>query len=272
MALSANKVRDVLGEDGRREYIDAAADAVWYNGSIIVRDSSGYGRVLASTDDASVEVLGIADGGGNNTGGSAGDAPIPFRQGQVEGITLSGLTIAHVGRDVMASADDTVLLASRPGELVIPKAVDGSAAATTSETVLGSVPDIGAVRVYDAHFAPLSALTADAANYATITLSKYTAAGGSKTTVASLLTDVAGGSWTAKVRKALSLSAVSGAIDLEAGALLTYEIAKASSGVVVPQSAIVVRYRPRYPVVGRLVAVRNSKAYVQVGGIRAALT
>lgn len=271
MALSANKRRVTLHE-GRREYIGAAASAVWYEGSLIVRDASGFGRVVAATDDASVEVLGVACRGGDNTGGSAGDVQIEVEVGQIEELALSGLTAAHVGRDVMASADDTVVLASAPGEIWVPQAQDSAAGSTTSETVLGAVPSIGPVRVYDASFVPIAAVTADASNYATVTLSKYTAAGGSKTTVASLATDVAGGNWTAKAIKAMTLSAVAGAIDLEAGAALTYEIGKTGSGVQLPQRVLVVRYRPRYPVVGRLVAVRNTKAYVQVGGFRAAFT
>lgn len=106
MALSADKVRDVLGEDGRAEYIPAAANAVWYNGSLISRNSSGYG--IATTDTASTEVVGVADGGGNNTGGSNGAKNIRIRHGQVEGFSAPTLDITDVGLDAVA-VDDAVL-------------------------------------------------------------------------------------------------------------------------------------------------------------------
>ncbi|AKF08882.1 hypothetical protein [Sandaracinus amylolyticus] len=106
MALSANKVRDVYGEDGRPESIPAAANAVWYNGSIIVRNSSGYGAV--GTDAASVEVVGVADGGGNNTGGANGAVDIKLRHGQVEGFTAPNLAITDVGKDAVLIDDETV--------------------------------------------------------------------------------------------------------------------------------------------------------------------
>ncbi|UJR81483.1 hypothetical protein [Sandaracinus amylolyticus] len=105
-ALTQDKKRDVLGEDGVLESIGAAANAVWFNGSLIARNAGGYG--IAATSAAGLEIVGVADGGGNNTGGANGAKEIKLRRGQVEGIAAPTLDITDVGLDARTVDDGTV--------------------------------------------------------------------------------------------------------------------------------------------------------------------
>jgi hypothetical protein len=127
------------------------------------------------------------------------------------------------------------------------RVVDGAAGTTTSETVVGYVrkaPGGNATpaKVLRVYYLPAASLTAHDTNYATITVSKYTAAGGSKTTVASATTAITGGTgnWTAFVPMEITLSATAANLILESGAILTYEVAKAASGVAIPAGKLVV--------------------------------
>lgn len=112
---------------------------------------------------------------------------------------------------------------------------DATAATTTSETFTGVyVPR--AAKLTAIVFVPTSGnLTANATNFATVTVSKRNASGASKTSVATLTTTVASsGDLTQGAGKACVLSSTAGALDLPAGSTFTFEIAKAASGVVVP--------------------------------------
>lgn len=120
---------------------------------------------------------------------------------------------------------------------------DSMAADTTSETMVASAPFAGTVQHVYVTFD--GTITADNNDYATITVSKYTAAGGSKTAIATAKTKLANaggiGDVTAKVRYAFTL--VNAAIELQAGAALTFEIAKTGSGVVVPKGLLEVHMK-----------------------------
>lgn len=118
----------------------------------------------------------------------------------------------------------------------VARAVDGAASTTTAEIAVGVSPRAG--KLFRAYYLPSAGLTAHDTTYATITVSRYTAAGGSKTTIASMTTKITGGSgdWVAFVPEALTLAAD---VALEAGAIITYEIAKASTGVAVPAGSLV---------------------------------
>lgn len=106
-------------------------------------------------------------------------------------------------------------------------AVDGAAGTTTAETIIGRA--CGAMPIgHTLYLSPQAALTADNTNYATITISKRTA-GASKTTVATLTTQISGGgSWVAFTPIEIPLTAA-----VAAGDTLQIEIAKAASGVAV---------------------------------------
>lgn len=118
----------------------------------------------------------------------------------------------------------------------VPRAQDAAAGTTTAEAAVAMTVQKG--KLVKAYYVPAGAVTAHDTNYATITVSRYTAAGGSKTTVASITTKITGGSgnWTAFVPVEITLATDTA---LEAGACLTYEIAKAAAGVQLPAGSLV---------------------------------
>jgi len=118
----------------------------------------------------------------------------------------------------------------------VVRAQDATAGTATAEAAIAMTVQKG--KLVKAYYVPAGAVTAHDSNYATITISRYTAAGGSKTTVASITTKITGGSgnWTAFVPVEITLAADTA---LEAGACLTYEIAKAASGVQLPAGSLV---------------------------------
>lgn len=116
-------------------------------------------------------------------------------------------------------------------------AADGSASTTTAEVPIGMARRQS--RVLAAYFIPAAALTADNTNYATLTISKRAAGGGSKTTVASVATQITGsGSWTAWVPVPLTI--VTADATVTTLSQLSFEIAKPGTGVVVPIGKLVV--------------------------------
>lgn len=120
----------------------------------------------------------------------------------------------------------------------IHRAQDAAAGTTTAEAAVAMTVQKG--KLVRAYYVPAGAVTAHDTNYATITISRYTAAGGSKTTIASCTTKTTGGggtgNWTAFVPVEVTLASD---VDLEAGACVTYEIAKAASGVQLPAGSLV---------------------------------
>jgi hypothetical protein len=109
-------------------------------------------------------------------------------------------------------------------------AADGSASTATAETVIGLIgPGNAPIALGRIGVLPAASLTANATNYATITVAKRTA-GGSAVTLGTLST--ASGSWSAWTEVDFSLS--TGAY-LSPGDAITVAIAKASAGVGVPQ-------------------------------------
>lgn len=135
------------------------------------------------------------------------------------------------GTDPDDSEDALDRLAARTNAdyYVLDKDADANAAATTAESVLKRIRRAGTITA--ARFVPTAAVTADASHYATLSLAQRDGAGGSSSAIASLATDVAGGSWTAFVAK--SLGTLSNTA-VAAGAILTAAIAKTGNGVVVP--------------------------------------
>jgi hypothetical protein len=127
-------------------------------------------------------------------------------------------------------------------EVVFDKsAADATAATTTSETYTGAYsPRLS--KVTSVVFIPTSgSLTANASNYATITVSKRNAAAASKTAVGTITTTVASsGDLTQGVAEPFVLSSTAGALDIVAGGGFTFEIAKTGSGVVVPAGRFVI--------------------------------
>lgn len=126
-------------------------------------------------------------------------------------------------------------LGNAVGEKYSKLAADGAAGTATAES-----PFTRAVtydrRVKSIVYAPGAALTANNANYATLRVRKRTAAGADGGIIASLTTQITGtGDWVAFVVKALTLdTSLDSNLDLLAGELLTFEITKTGTGVVVP--------------------------------------
>lgn len=273
-AQTADRVREIQGDDGKREFIGAAASTTWYAGSIIVRNASGYGA--PATDVAGVDVVGVALNGGSNSG-SNGAVNIDVRFGHLEWFLVSSLGLTDVGFDVSALDDQTVKRQDSQAsyDMTVARAQDAAAATTTAETTFG-VARLG-TRLLSAYYQPAAALTADNTNYATITVSKRTSAGGTKTTIASVATTIAGGTgnWTAWAPVPITLSATTADLTIAAGSSITYEIAKAGTGVQLPAGTVVLIFGPAQPTVGRMRAYRSisgvNKALVHVTGYRGAL-
>jgi hypothetical protein len=99
------------------------------------------------------------------------------------------------------------------------------------------------VQIIDVTICPGAALTAADATANTITLAKADGAGGSATTVASIVTNVASGNWVADTFKSMTLSATAANLLVNDGQILTLKKTHASTGTVTPASTCTVRYR-----------------------------
>ena len=124
--------------------------------------------------------------------------------------------------------------------LVIPVAAAGTAGTPLAEGEWVGIPCNA--EILSAHFSAGTGVAADAANTATIVLSKFDAAGANKTTVASRQT-ITANAIVAKTGWALTLAA--GAQYVVAGGSLAVEVTKQSSGVATPAGKLTIRYRPR---------------------------
>ena len=83
-------------------------------------------------------------------------------------------------------------------------------------------------------------ITADASNNATITFRTRDGIGGASAAALTIVTDVAGGTWTQNQRKAITtLTRANAAVPV--GGQVTFSIAKGGTGVVVPVSKFVVK-------------------------------
>lgn len=108
---------------------------------------------------------------------------------------------------------------------------DATAATATSETYTGRV-NLNKVRVKAVYYTPTTGgITADASNNATITIKWRDSAAANPVTVATYTTDVAGGSATQGVPKAMTLTQAN--TICAAGGSFTITITKAGTGVVV---------------------------------------
>lgn len=140
--------------------------------------------------------------------------------------------------------DPAVLRAARSlirKSIIIQKvAVDGSAGATTAYTAGFNVRMKNPGRILGASLLPTAALTADASNNATINAVSADGAGGAAVVMASLATDLAGGSWVAGVTKTMAVTATVANTRYVAGAVVGFNITKAGTGVVVPAGTNIV--------------------------------
>lgn len=233
-ALATNKKRRVRGPAGRLgEALPAVSTQFWQGGLLCLNATDALVKA-AATDG--LRLAGVMPSE-LLTGASVVDKR-SFEFDHEEWFIHSGLAAGSVGADAFVIDDATV--GPGPGGIepdqAFTKAADGSAAATTAETVIGYVQR--ACKLLAVRYVPAAALTADATNNATITVSKRVAGGGSKTTIATIVTDVAGGSWVQWSAKAFSLTGTAADLQIAAGSGLTFEIAKGGTGVVVPAGVL----------------------------------
>jgi len=99
------------------------------------------------------------------------------------------------------------------------------------------------LRVIEAVICPGAALTAADATANTYTRAKADGAGGAATTVASVVTDVAGGSWVADTFKLMTLSATDANRLVADGQIVTLKKTHLSTGTVTPASVLSLRVR-----------------------------
>lgn len=143
--------------------------------------------------------------------------------------TLNGVAVQKLAFASLQSGDRVAVY--------LKVADDAGASTATAESLFYRAPKKSTVLAV--HYGPSAALTADNANNATLTLRKRDGAGGAALSVAAATTNVAGtGSWSAF--QGVSLGTVSNTA-LEAGNVLTFEISKAGTGVVVPRGTLVVQ-------------------------------
>ncbi len=139
--------------------------------------------------------------------------------------------LAFLLRAMQAGLSDT-------GQRWTKSAVDAAAATATPESIFFVARGKGTVTAI--RFVPNALLTADNTNFATVTVRRRNADGSGAVTVASYVTNVAGGSLVAFTPKALTLSGTAANLAYTAGQMLTVEITKAAAGVAVPQGVLVV--------------------------------
>lgn len=113
-------------------------------------------------------------------------------------------------------------------QVIVRADLPSAIAAGVPETPLGEVR--GAWRVTEVSIVSEAALTAADATARTLTIFNRGQAGAGTTVVATLVTNLAGGNWTANDKKLFTLSAVAGALDIADGDALECVETVASTG------------------------------------------
>lgn len=262
MTLTANKRRRLRAVD--QMVLGKATPATstqYFQGGLLAMNGSDVLVKAAATDG--FRIAGVCPSE-ELTGASVSGQRV-FEFGHEEWFAHSGLTAGSVGRDAFVVDDDTV--GPGPGgrepDQSFAKAADGAAGTTTAETVIGYVHR--ACKLVAVRYVPAAGVTADATNNATITVSKRASGGGSKTTVATIVTDVAGGNWTQWAAKAFSLTGTAADLQIAAGSGLTFEIAKGGTGVVIPAGVLELMFD-----IGTQVRVGEIKGFETFDGVAGA--
>lgn len=120
-------------------------------------------------------------------------------------------------------------------------AADAMASTTTTDTLVWMNPYDYPVYLDSAYgVATGAAITADASNNATITFRTRDGVGGSSAAALTIVTDVAGGTWTQNQSKAITTQTKAN-LAVPVGGQITFSIAKGGTGVVVPVSKFVIK-------------------------------
>ncbi len=155
---------------------------------------------------------------------------------------LDATRIFNAVRGLLSSLDatDDSLLKRVLGIQWVEKVyvTDGGTAATAVGITPLWVNDLGCnVQVISAAFVGCTAVNPSATNNATVTLKQYESTGTTATSVAAYTSDVAGGTASARVAKALTVTA--SAVIVANGAMLTVDVAKsATTGVAIATSTM----------------------------------
>lgn len=131
---------------------------------------------------------------------------------------------------------DLHLITGRRAIMLPRKAADGAANTATAETALGAIglDPVEGARLIDAYVIPDAAVVASDTDFATLTVRKRASGGGSAVSIATLVTDVAGGNWVQYARKSMTIVTAADAHILAAGSGITLEITKGGTGVQLP--------------------------------------
>jgi hypothetical protein len=120
-------------------------------------------------------------------------------------------------------------------------AADGMASTTTTDTIVWINPYTVPVYLQSAYGVGVGAgITADASNNATITFRTRDGVGGASAAALTIVTDVAGGTWTSNQSKAITTQTIAN-LAVPVGGQITFSIAKGGTGVVVPISKFIIR-------------------------------
>lgn len=121
------------------------------------------------------------------------------------------------------------------------KAADAMASTTTTDTLVWMNPFDYPVYLDSAEAVATGAgITANDTDFATITFRTRDGVGGSSSAALTIVTNVAGGTWTQNQRKAITAQTKAN-LAVPVGGQITFSIAKGGSGVVVPVSKFVVK-------------------------------
>lgn len=254
---------------GEIAYAGVAASTSIYHGSVVGLNSSGYAGPASATFSNVIgcaDLMPTTTGGVvNNSAGSNGDLTIRVRTGVFKFVNSSStdaITNAWIGKPCFVVDDNIVAKTSSAGTRPVCGIVwfvdsdgvwvqmgpglgntsvinmpvtlheffaqDAAAGTTTAEQTIALTRE--AFTVSNISINPTGALTASDSVYATITIATRDGVGGSGTTLATLVTNVASGNWSAFTRKNLTLSTTA----IVAGGIITWTVAKASTGTQLP--------------------------------------
>ena len=116
MALTANK--EIIEKEGVKVSLPCAVANI-FKGAIVKVNAAGYAAPMAA--EASAFMAGIAESVADNSGGSAGDLSVDVKTEGMFLLSGSGFSIADVGSDVYASADDTISTTQGTNEIKVGK-------------------------------------------------------------------------------------------------------------------------------------------------------
>ena len=108
MTALTNDTNRVFEVNNDSNAVALAAGTKVFQGSLIGKTATGYGRALEAGDTA----MGFANDNVDNTDGTDGEKIVEVKSMGKVSLFISGLTIADIGKDVYASDDNTFTLTS----------------------------------------------------------------------------------------------------------------------------------------------------------------